>query len=164
MGKNKGYISKLLLYWLHKSRQTAIDAPMGTGKNTRFVHDKHTKRFELMLIAGFFFFVAYLDFNICTYCKKGKSVRVNYRSDTMFCVIKAGTDHRDAKSLRQTPLLLAYWSKKKKSKGYLLDKHSRDHVYSREAVVTNETLSRRMYFGMVVVVVVVEGDKWWWWW
>lgn len=123
----------------------------------------HHKRFELMLIAGFFFFVAHLDFNICTYCKKGKSVRVNYRSDTMFCVIKAGTDHRDAKSLRQTPLLLAYWSKKKKSKGYLLDKHSKDHVYSREAVVTNETLSRRMYFGMVVVV-VVEGDKWWWWW
>lgn len=124
----------------------------------------HHKRFELMLIAGFFVFVAHLDFNICTYCKKGKSVRVNYRSDTMFCVIKAGTDHRDAKSLRQTPLLLAYWSKKKKSKGYLLDKHSRDHVYSREAVVTNETLSRRMYFGMVVVVVLVEGDKWWWWW
>lgn len=139
--KNKGYISKLLLYWLHKSRHTAIDAPMGTGKNTRLVHDKHTPRVLCTDVnCRSFLFVARLDFNICTYCKKGKlSVRVNYRSDTMYCVIKEGTDHCDAESLRQTPLLLAYWSKKKKSKGYLLDKYSRDHVYSREAVVTNET-------------------------
>lgn len=139
--KNKGYISKLLLYWLHKSRHTAIDAPMGTGKNTRLVHDKRTPRVLCTDVnCRSFLFVARLDFNICTYCKKGKSsVRVNYRSDTMYCVIKEGTDHCDAESLRQTPLLLAYWSKKKKSKGYLLDKYSRDHVYSREAVVTNET-------------------------
>lgn len=88
--KNKGYISKLLLYWLHKSRHTAIDAPMGTGKNTRLIHDKHTPRVLWTDVnCRSFLFVARLDFNICTYCKKGKlSVRVNYRSDTMYCVIK----------------------------------------------------------------------------